>query len=99
MSKFTSEMIDKYANDLLIGLTKEEEKMIQDEFDLIDENMDLINKIPNIKDVEPQSYPFDMELSDARSDDEACKEIPIDVLLKNCDRVEGREIEVPKVVG
>ena len=99
MSKFTSEMIDKYANDLLIGLTKEEEKMIQDEFDLIDENMDLINKIPNIKSVEPQSYPFDMCISDARSDEVECEEIPIDTLLRNCDRVEGREVEVPKVVG
>ena len=99
MSKFTSEMINDYADKLLIGLTTEEEKMIQDEFDLIDENMDLINKIPNIKDVEPQSYPFDMELDDARNDEIECEEIPIDTLLRNCDRYEGREIEVPKVVG
>ena len=99
MSKFTSEMINDYADKLLIGLTTEEEKMIQDEFDLIDENMDLINKIPNIKDVEPQSYPFDMEMSDARNDEIECEEIPIDTLLRNCDRYEGREIEVPKVVG
>ncbi len=99
MSKFTSEMINDYADKLLIGLTAEEEKMIQDEFDLIDENMDLINKIPNIKDVEPQSYPFDMEMSDARNDEIECEEIPIDTLLRNCDRYEGREIEVPKVVG
>ena len=33
MSNFTKEKIDKYASDLLIGLTEEERKMIQDEFD------------------------------------------------------------------
>ena len=40
-----------------------------------------------------------MELDDARNDEIECEEIPIDTLLRNCDRYEGREIEVPKVVG
>ena len=99
MSNFTKEKINKYADDLLIGLTEEETKMIQDEFDLIEKNMDLINKIPNIKDVEPLSYPYEMEIEEYRSDDEVGEEIEINTLLRNCDRVEGREIEVPKVVG
>jgi len=99
MSKFTKEKIEKYADDLLIGLTEEETKMIQEEFDQIEKNMDLINKIPNIKDTEPLSYPFDMEISEYRSDDEVGEEIEINTLLRNCDRVEGREVEVPKVVG
>ena len=99
MSNFTKEKIDKYANDLLIGLTDEERTMIQEEFDTIEKNMDLINKIPNIKDVEPLSYPFEMYVDDLRSDDEVGKQIDIDDLLSNCDVVEGREVEVPKVVG
>ena len=99
MSNFTKEKIDKYANDLLIGLTEEERDMIQSEFDLIEKNIDLINEIPNIKDVEIQSYPFDMEVEDLRSDDEVGEHIDIKDLLSNCDRVEGREVEVPKVVG
>ena len=33
MSNFTKEKIDKYASDLLIGLTEEERNMIQEEFD------------------------------------------------------------------
>ena len=61
--------------------------------------MDLINKIPNIKDIEPLSYPFEMYIDDLRDDDIASEEIDIDVLLRNCDRREGREIEVPKVVA
>ena len=99
MSNFTKEKIDKYADDLLIGLTPEERKMIEEEFDLIEKNMDLINKIPNIKDVEPQSFPFEMEVTDLRSDEEEGDTIDIDTLLRNCDQVEGREVEVPKVVG
>lgn len=99
MSNFTEEMIDSYADKLLIGLTDEERKMIQEEFDSIEKNMDLINEIPNIKDVEPLSYPFEMVLDDLREDSEEYGEIPIEILLANCDQYEGREVEVPKVVG
>lgn len=99
MSNFTKEKIDKYASDLLIGLTDEERDMIQSEFDEIEKNMELINNIPNIKDVEIMSFPFDMEVDTLRSDDEVGEQIDIDDLLSNCDRVEGREVEVPKVVG
>ena len=99
MSNFTKEMIDDYADKLLIGLTEEERTNIQKEFDEIEKNMDLINQIPNIKDTEPLSYPFEMIIDDLRSDDEVMEEIPIDDLLRNCDQYEGREVAVPKVVG
>ena len=99
MSNFTKKMIDDYADKLLIGLTKEGRTNIQKEFDEIEKNMDLINEIPNIKDTEPLSYPFEMIIDDLRSDDEVMEEIPIDDLLRNCDQYEGREVEVPKVVG
>ena len=99
MSNFTKEKIDKYAKDLLIGLTDKERDMIQEEFDTIEKNMDLINEIPNIKDIEPLSYPFEMYVDDLRSDDSEGEIIDIEELLSNCDVVEGREVEVPKVVG
>ncbi len=99
MSNFTEEMIDDYANKLLIGLSNEERKMIQEEFDDIEKSMELINNIDGIKDVEPLSYPFEMELTDLRSDDEVDEEIPIDILLRNAGKTDGREVEVPKVVG
>lgn len=96
---FTDEKIDKYAEDLLIGLTSEERQMIKNEFVDIEKNMDLINEIPNIKDIEPLSFPYEMTIEDLRSDNEESKEIPIEELLQNCDRTEGREVEVPKVVA
>ncbi len=99
MSNFTKEMIDNYADKLLIGLTSEERTMIQEEFDDIEKNMELINEIDGIKDIEVQSYPFDMEMSDLRSGEEVEPTIPVDVLLRNAGKTDGREVEVPKVVG
>ena len=52
MSKFTKEVVDDYADKLLIGLSEEENKMVLDEFEIIDNNLDLVNKIPNIDKVE-----------------------------------------------
>ena len=61
---------------------------------------ELVSGIPyGIKDTEPLSYPFEMVVDDLRSDDEVGEEIPIEELLRNCDQYEGREVEVPKVVG
>lgn len=96
---FTKEMINDYADKLLIGLTEEECDMIQNEFEEINRNMDLINEIENIKEVDPLSYPFETYIEELRSDEEISGEIPIEELLQNCDNYEGREVVVPKVVG
>ena len=39
MEKFTREMVNDYADKLLIGLTEEENKMVLDEFEIIDKNI------------------------------------------------------------
>ena len=98
MSKFTKEMVDDYADKLLIGLTKEENKMVLDEFDIIDHNIDLINQIPGISDVEPMTHCLDEYYAVLR-EDEVVESVPIDELLRNSDDVEDREIVVPRVVG
>ena len=98
MSKFTKEMVDDYADKLLIGLTAEENKMVLDEFEIIDKNIDIINEIPNIKEVEPMSHcldDFEYELRE----DVAEESVPIEELLQNCDDYNEREVQVPKVVG
>ena len=97
MSKFTKEMVDDYAEKLLIGLTDEENKMVLEEFDAIDRNIDLINEIPSIESVEPMTHALDDFAFELRRD-EAKESIPIEDALKNAGSVDGREIEVPKVV-
>ena len=97
MSKFNEYLIKEYADKLLIGLTDEETKTILDEFEVIEKNMDLINEIDGISDVTPQHYPYELE-ANPRSGKEIIDD-SIDDILKNCDKVSDREIEVPKVVG
>ena len=97
MSKFTSEMVDDYADKLLIGLTKEENKMVLDEFEIIDSNIDIINEIPNIEKVEPMTHCLDNFEYELREDDKE-ESVPIEELLQNCDLYTDREVEVPKVV-
>jgi len=96
--KFTKEMVDDYANKLLIGLTEEENKMVLDEFDIIDKNIDLVNKIPNIEEVELMTHCLDEYYATLR-EDIVEESIPIEDLLANSDDTEDREIVVPKVVG
>ena len=98
MSKFTKEMVNDYALKLLIKLTDEENKMVLEEFDYIDETINLINNISGISEVEPMTHALDDFKADLR-DDIADESIPIEDLLSNADYTDGREIEVVKVVG
>ena len=91
-------MVNDYADKLMIGLTKEENKNTLDEFEIIDQNIDLINKIPNIEKVEPMTHcldDFEFELREDKVEDS----IAIDDLIANCDDATDREVSVPKVVG
>lgn len=97
MTKFTKEMVNDYAEKLIIGLTEEENQMVLDEFDIIDKNIDIINNIEGIEDVEPMSWcldDFEYELRE----DIAEESIDIDDLLSNCDDYRSNEVRVPKVV-
>ena len=97
MEKFTKELVDSYADKLLIGLTEEENKMVLDEFEKIDETINLINDIKGIKDVEPMSYAID-DFVCALREDIVEESVDIDDLLSNCDVKLNDEIKVPKVV-
>ena len=97
MKKFTAEMVNEYADKLLIGLTDEENKMVLDEFEIIDKNIDIINQIPNIENVEPMSFCLDDFICELR-EDIVEDSVEIEDLLQNCDVTNDREVEVPKVV-
>ena len=98
MSKFTKELVDDLANKLLIGLSEEENKMVLNEFDAIDKNIDLINDIDGISEVEPMTHCLD-DFEYVLREDVSEESAEIEDLLKNSDDTEGREIVVPKVVG
>ena len=98
MEKFTKEMVDDYANKLLIGLTDEENKMVLDEMEIIEATMNKINEIPDIEKVEPMVHCLD-DLTVSLRDDVAEESCSIEDILSNCDSYEDREIVVPKVVN
>jgi len=98
MTKFTKEMVDSYADKLLIGLSDEENEMVLKEFETIDANLDLVNKIDGITDVEPMTHCLD-DFEYVLREDVIEKSVPIEDLLKNSDETDGDEIEVPKIVG
>ena len=98
MQKFTKEMVDDYADKLLIGLTEEENKMVLGEFEIIDATIDMINEIPNIENVEPMTHALD-DFEYVLREDEPEESVPIEDLLANCDDHTDREVQVPRMVG
>ena len=98
MSRFTKEMVEEYADKLLIGLTDNEAKSVLDEYEIIDSSIDLINNIPNINEIEPMTHCLDDFIYELGEDiiEDSCS---IENILANSDQVIEREIAVPKVVG
>ena len=97
MAKFTRDMVIDYADKLLIGLTEEEVKMVLDEFEVIDKNINIINKIPNIENVSPMTHTLDDFVCNFR-EDEVEESIDIDSILANCDDHIDDQVRVPRVV-
>lgn len=95
---FTKDEIINYADKLLIGLTDKEANDILMEFDEINRNIDRINNIPDLKNYEPASMPYDLYEASLR-EDEICKSLDIDEILANTKDYDGREVKTPKVVG
>lgn len=95
--KFTKEMVTDYADKLQIGLTEEEVKMVLDEFEVIDKNINIVTTIPNINEVEPMSHCLD-DFEYVLREDVVEESIPVEELLQNCDDASGSEVKVPKVV-
>ena len=98
MSKFTKELVNDYADKLLIGLTDEENESVLKEFDIIEANMQIIANIPNIENIEPMTHALD-DFSYELREDIATESISIKDALSNCDVTDDREVAVPKVVG
>ena len=96
--KFTKELVNEYADKLLIGLTEEENKMVLDEFEMIDKSINLINNIEEIDKVIPMSYCLDDFVYELR-EDIVEESVDIEDLLSNCDDRSENEVIVPKVVG
>lgn len=95
---FTKEMVNDYADKLLIGLTEEETNMVLEEFAIIDETINKINNIEGIEKIEPMTHCLDNFIYELR-EDEVENSVPVEELLQNCDLKTETEVKLPKVVG
>lgn len=97
MEKITKENIQNWANKLMFRLDDSQLETLEDEFEVIVEEMELINKIEGIEDVEPMTFPYKPDYTELRNDDYEDSE-DVEDLLSNAKDISGREIKVPKVV-
>ena len=93
----TKEKLKNYASKLMFDMKDEEYETLLNEFDVILKQMDLIGDIDNISDVEPMTFPFELEDVELRNDFDS-RNIEIEDALSNTGSKKGREIRVPKVV-
>lgn len=93
----TKEKLKNYAGKLMFDMDDAEYETLQKEFDVILKQMDLIGNIENISDVEPMTFPFELDSVELRNDEDS-RNIEIEDALSNTGSKKGREIRVPKVV-
>lgn len=94
---FTKDIINDYADKLLIGLTEEENTLLLREFDVINDNMAKINNVKGLENIEPLHFPQDLRVKGIRNG-RTSRMIDIDDALKNCDDYIDREVEIIRVV-
>ncbi len=93
----SKEKLEDYAKKLMFEMEDSEYETLQNEFEVILKQMDLIGKIPNIKDVEPMTFPFVTYKVKLR-EDVVKNTLTTKDALANAKQVDRDQVRVPKVV-
>ena len=91
------EKLKDYANKLMFDMDDEEYTTLQEEFDIILKQMDLIGNIPNISKIEPMTFPFKLEEASLR-EDEVGDYLVVNEVLENAHHQVNDQVKVPRVV-
>ena len=91
------EKLEMYAEKLLFKMNDSEYETLQQEFEVILKQMDLIGKIEGISEVEPMTFPFVTYDAKLR-EDEVKNTLEKEDLLVNAKCHDRSQIRVPKVV-
>ena len=95
----TRDKLEEYAKKLMFEMNEDEYKTLEEEFDVILKQMELIGNIKDIETVVPMTFPFDLELDDSYlREDIANNEISFDDMVINVKEYENNIVKVPKVV-
>ena len=91
------EKLKDYANKLMFDMDEVEYETLQKEFEVILKQMDLIGKIPNIRDYTPMTFPFSNPDASLR-EDEVGDYLVVSEVLENAKHQVNDQVKVPKVV-
>lgn len=91
------EKLRKYAKLLMFDMKEEEYETLQEEFEIILKQMDLIEQIPNIKDVKPMTFPF-INTDASLREDEVKDYLTTGEVLANTKHQVDDQVKIPKVV-
>ena len=91
------EKLKDYANKLMFDMNDEEYTTLQEEFDIILKQMDLIGNIPNISSVSPMTFPFKLDEASLR-EDEVGDYLVVNEVLENAHHQVNDQVKVPRVV-
>lgn len=93
----TKENLKDYARKLMFDMKEEEYDTLQQEFEVILKQMDLIGNIENIKEVKPMTFPFITYEAKLR-EDQVGNSLTTDEVLANAKQKANGQVKVPKVV-
>lgn len=91
------ELLKKYARLLMFEMKEEEYTTLQEEFDVILKQMDLIGNIENISEVEPMTFPY-KNTDVVLREDEVGDYLTVDEVLSNAKYQVNDQVKVPRVV-
>ena len=95
----TRDVLDKFAKKLMFKMNEEEYQTLESEFDIILKQMEFIDKIDGIENVNPMTFPFDLELDDNDLREDICNnEIDFNDMVINVKDYDDNRVKVPKVV-
>lgn len=91
------ETLKEAANKLMFDMTDQEYETLLEEFDILMQQIELMNEIPGIDNVEPVVFPFDVT-NDYLREDIPSTPLNKEDALKNASDVSDGQIILPKVV-
>ena len=91
------EKLEMYAEKLFFRMNEEEYKTLQQEFDVILKQMDIISKIEGISEITPMTFPFEKDGTHFR-EDIVTDTLSVEDVIKNSKETSYEQVKVPKVV-
>ncbi len=98
MKTINKEVLKIVAHKMMFDMDEEQYDKLLNDFSLFLKQLDMIAEVPNIDDVEPMCFPFEITTSYLR-EDEVESPLNQEEVLKNCKDVKDGQIKLPKVVG